>query len=89
MSKRDYGQTTSSLLANQEHRYKRLLSAKDDLIFALVGEVWRLKRTLKEYSYAEDDDSPEERSGRQGRVRKSMAGRPSGPDDTRRKGDAI
>lgn len=89
MSKRDHGQTTSSLLANQAHRHARVLAAKDDLIFAQAGEIWRLHRILKEYGYAEQDDTPQERSGRQDRIRKSLAGRPSGPHDTRREGDAI
>jgi hypothetical protein len=87
VSKRDYGQTTSSLLANQEHRYKRLLSAKDDTIFALSGEVWRLHRLLKEYRYAEEDDPEAERARRATRIGQANPVQRRGT--TKREGDPI
>lgn len=42
MSKRDYGQTTSVLLANQQHRYEALLSKCKDKNFALADELGRV-----------------------------------------------
>jgi hypothetical protein len=87
VSKRDYGQTTSSLLANQEHRYKRLLSAKDDTIFALSGEVWRLHRLLKEYRYAEADDPPDPKARARGGIGQANSVHARGT--TKRDGDPI
>lgn len=91
LSKRDYGQTTSSLLANMEHRYKRLLSAKDEVIFVQAAEIWRLHRILKEYSYAEADDPKEQSSNRSRRIRESLGGRDAVrvPGSTKRESDPI
>lgn len=47
MSKRDYGITTSTLLANQAHKFERLLQERDDKLFALRADLWRVKRELR------------------------------------------
>lgn len=41
VSKRDYGQTTSSLLANQQHRFEAQLRKAADKNFELAGVLAR------------------------------------------------
>jgi len=41
VSKRDYGQTTSVLLANQQHKYESIVRAVKDKNFELAGRLAR------------------------------------------------
>jgi len=44
---RDYGPTTSVLLANQQFKYERLLETANTKLFQLNSELWKVRRELK------------------------------------------
>lgn len=47
MSKRDYGQTSSVLLANQQFRYERELKTMKDKLWAMSGSEYRLRNEVE------------------------------------------